>query len=186
MEVGRYRRCEAYGVSESISFWTGIIVAGATVIGVAFAGWQLLQYRRDQRTTERMETEGVSLMWKALARPIKADYDDTNGLWSVEFTLTNPGRIPIDDITCRVTFEQDVRRLRYDGTLSKPTRTFYLNQEVLAGSSTRSWKRKFVTRFASGALPISATVNFTDARGDAQMTAWPRSRNRAAPSAPME
>jgi hypothetical protein len=173
-------------VSESISFWTGIIVAGATVIGVAFAGWQLLQYRRDQRTTQRMETEGVSLMWKALARPIKADYDDTNGLWSVEFTLTNPGRMPIDDITCRVTFEQDVRRLRYDGTLSEPTRTFYLNQEVLAGSSTRSWKRTFVTRFVSGALPISATVDFTDARGDAQMTAWPRSRNRAAPSSPME
>ncbi|MGI5191112.1 hypothetical protein ACQEVI_23430 [Promicromonospora sp. CA-289599] len=172
-------------MSENISFWTGIIVAVATVIGVVFAGWQLLQYRRDQRANERMETEGVSLMWKALARPIKADFNGVDGLWVLEFTLTNPGRMPIDDITCRVTFEQEIRQVRYDGTLGNSIRTLYLNQEVLAGSSTRSWKRKFVTRFVSGALPISAIVDFTDARREAQTTTWPRSRTRLASPALM-
>lgn len=169
-------------MSESISFWTGMVVAGATVIGVVFAGWQVLQYRRDQRATERMEIEGVNLMWKAVARPIKADYDDANGLWSHEFMLTNPGRMPIDDIACEVIFEQDVCRLRYDGTRSRPTRSLYLDQEVLAGSSTRTWTRKFVTRFARGPLPISATVHFTDGRGKDRTTSWPRSRTREAHS----
>lgn len=125
-------------------------------------------------------------MWKALVRPIKADHDGVDGTWILEFTLTNPGRMPIDDITCRAIVEQDVRQFHFEGTLGKHTRTFYLNQEVLAGGSTRSWKRKFVTRFVRGAMPISATVDFTDARGEARTTTWPRSRTRAALSTSTE
>jgi len=166
-------------MSDTVMFWSELVVAAATVAGVGFAGWQLLQYRRDQRDSERMEIEGVNLMWKARIRPVRADYDEVNARWEFEFTLTNPGRMPIDDVHCAVTFEQDIQRLRFDGSLSEPVRVLHLHQEVLAGSSTRPWRRTFITRFTGGPLPIAALVEFTDSRGMPQITRWPRARRAA-------
>jgi len=119
-------------------------------------------------------------MWQATSAPHKADADGS-AVWELEITLTNPGRMPIDNVHCSIYFDRPVRRLRYDGSADKPATSLNLEQTVLLGGSSRSWTRTIRARFDADvwvASAMRATVSFDDMHGDPQTTSWPRRKAR--------
>lgn len=154
-----------------------LFVAAATVAAAVFAGWQVRELVRQQRDVERLETRAVSVMWQATSAPHKPDASDGSAVWVLEVTLTNPGRMPIDNVHCTIHFDRPVRRLRHDGTADKPTTSLNLEQTVLLGGATRSWTRTIRARFDADvwvASAMRATVSFDDMHGEPQTTSWPR------------
>jgi hypothetical protein len=141
-----------------------------------FAGLQVRELVRQQRKVEELETRAVSGMWQTTSAPHKADADGT-AVWGLEITLTNPGRMPIDNIHCTIYFDRPVRRLRYDGTADEPATSLNLEQVVLLGGTSRSWTRTIRARFDADvwvASAMRAKVTFDDMHGEPQTTSWPR------------
>ncbi len=129
-----------------------LFVAVATVAAAVFAGWQVRELVRQQREVKRLETQAVSVMWEPTVAPHKADADGS-AAWVLEVTLTNPGRMPIDNVLCTLHFDRPVQRLRHDGTADEPAMTLDLAQTVLLGGSTRSW----TAPFELGSTPMSGS-----------------------------
>lgn len=153
-----------------------LFVAAATVAAAVFAGWQVRELIRQQRQAEKLETRAVSVMWQATSAPHKADADGS-AVWVLEITLTNPGRMPIDNVHCTIYFDRPVRRLRYDGSADKPSTSLNLEQTVLLGGASRSWTRTIRARFDADvwvASAMRAKVTFDDMHGNQQTTSWPR------------
>lgn len=157
-----------------------LFVAAATVAAAVFAGWQVRELVRQQREVEKLETRAVSIMWQATSAPHKAD-PDGSAVWVLEITLTNPGRMPIDNVHCTVYFDRPVRRLRHDGSADEPATFLNLEQTVLLGGASRSWTRTIRARFDADvwvASAMRATVSFDDMHGDPKTTSWPRRMER--------
>ncbi|MFC8798976.1 hypothetical protein ACFT2C_14675 [Promicromonospora sp. NPDC057138] len=154
-----------------------LFVAVATVAAAVFAGWQVRELVRQQREVERLETRAVSVMWQATIAPHKPDAPDGFAVWVLEITLTNPGRMPIDNVHCTIHFDRPVRRLRHDGTTDEPAPSLALEQTVLLGGATRSWTRTIRARFDAEiwlTTAMRATMTFDDMHGNPQTTSWPR------------
>jgi len=66
-----------------------ILAAIATAVAAAFAGYQILELRRDRRRAQQLETEGVSLAWRNMETPSQAQTEPR--VWRIEYLLTNPG-----------------------------------------------------------------------------------------------
>ena len=157
-----------------------LFVAVATVAAAVFAGWQVRELVRQQREVERMETQAVSVMWEPTIAPHRPDADGS-AEWVLEVTLTNPGRMPIDNIHCVLHFDRPARRLRHDGTADEPSMSLDLVQTVLLGGASRSWTRTIRARFDAEVWltrAMRATVSFDDRHGRPQTTSWPRRRTR--------
>jgi hypothetical protein len=157
-----------------------LFVAVATVAAAVFAGWQVRELVRQQREVKRLETQAVSVMWEPTIAPHKPD-SDGSAVWVLEITLTNPGRMPIDNVHCVLHFDRPVRRLRHDGTADEPAKSLDLVQAVLLGGATRSWTRTIRARFDADVWvtrAMRATVSFDDMHGNPQTTSWPRRRAR--------
>jgi hypothetical protein len=157
-----------------------LFVAVATVAAAVFAGWQVRELVRQQREVKRLETQAVSVMWEPTIAPHKPD-DDGSAVWVLEITLTNPGRMPIDNVHCVLHFDRPVRRLRHDGTADEAATSLDLVQAVLLGGASRSWKRTIRARFDADVWvtrAMRATVSFDDMHGNPQTTSWPRRKAR--------
>lgn len=164
-------------VIDNILVGMNLAVGAATVAAAVFAGLQVRHYVADQRTADKVAVDGVSLMWRIASAPYHPNFDDDRALWKLEFMLTNPGRMPIDGVTCTVTFDRPVQRLHSGNKLDDATSQFQLHQVVLAGGSSRSWERTIVAQFIDGRRldnAIRAKVAFKDVNGMSQLNHWPR------------
>lgn len=156
---------------------TDLVVAIATVAAAIFAGWQVGALLRQRRAERQLELEAISVMW----RPTEAPYEagpDGKALWKFEITLANPGRMPIDNVRCVITFDRPVERRHWDHTFEHLGTRMELGQAVVLGQSTRVWRRTVRADFGSGIRLdhlMSATVTFTDMNGEERTNKWPRS-----------
>lgn len=152
-----------------------IVAAAATAAAAGFAGYQILELRRDRRQARQLETDGVSLAWRNLEAPSQAQVEPR--VWRIEFLLTNPGAMPISDVRCEVHFGDPVRRHCYDGSVESPTETIVLRADVLPGGGTRAWSRRLEPP-RGGVSPDRcwASVSFVGADGVAHRNVWPISR----------
>ncbi|GHH78659.1 hypothetical protein [Promicromonospora soli] len=155
---------------------TDLVVAIATVAAAVFAGGQVGALLRQRRAEQRLEIEAVSITW----RPTQAPYEagpDGKALWKFEITLANPGRMPIDNVRCAITFDRPIERRHWDRTFEPPATSIELGQAVVLGQSTRVWERTLRADFTPGIRldhRMSATIIFTDMNGDEQTNRWPR------------
>lgn len=151
-----------------------VVAALATAVAAAFAGYQVWELRQDRRLERQLEIDGVSVSWRNLEAPARMDKPAT---WRIEFSLVNPGRMPISDVRCEIQLAHPVRRLHYDGSLELPTSSFLLRSDVLPGGGERTWVRR--VEAAAGIVPLAeclARVSFLSADGQQQSNVWPRSR----------
>jgi hypothetical protein len=69
-------------MSDLAAFASALAAVGAT----RFAGWQVRQFVRHNKERDRLEREGVSLMWEATKAPYKPEPDGT-AVWQFKFTF---------------------------------------------------------------------------------------------------
>lgn len=152
-----------------------VIVGIATVVGLFFAAWQVLHLTRESRDRDRCEIDGVSVTWETLESPATSDRGG-RARWRYEFTITNPGRMPIDNVQCTVAFPVAVQRIRYNGDAEPPSRSITLYQPVIVGGGQRTWTRTLELDFdeRSTLADVSATVSFRDITLNARTNDWPR------------
>lgn len=188
---------------DSILDLVELVVGVATVAAAAFAGWEIRQFVVERRETDRVEAAGVGMMWRTISAPHSANFRDRRateppiteseadqaqiasmteapgGLaaWEFEFVLSNPGRLPIDNIHCEVRFDREIARLHWDGLFDPPSRTLILEQAVVTGGASRTWKRKLIAPWIDGVelgSQMRCEVTFTDVRGQRHANHWPR------------
>lgn len=99
---------------EAVGAGTGAIAAGA-------AAWQLWRLRVDQLDARAAEIDSVSVATLVSARPTQGDVHNGYADWVLEYTIHNPGRLPISGVNAVITFPCEVQRRHYDGSLDDPS-----------------------------------------------------------------
>lgn len=148
-------------------------VAGA--VAAALAAWQLWRIRVEAFDTRAAEIASVAIVTTVVGRPTEASNRAGRGVWVYEFSVHNPGRLPISDVRATITFPCDVQRQHYDGTLEAPTRALHLRTPVIAPGGGHIRRRSLLidednrSRLDS----TSAAVTFHTPDGGAHTTHWP-------------
>jgi|KBSSwiStaDraftv2_1062776.scaffolds.fasta_scaffold03029_9 hypothetical protein len=149
----------------------------ATVGAVVFAGLQVRLVRREQEHERALELRSVTLAWQPTSVETEGHADELGRAKSVyEFVVHNPGRLAITDISVLVTFPCDVERTHYDGSADGPTRTLVLETPVVAGGSSRSWRRgiRLLVRDREVLRQTTAVLTFLDLDKQRHESHWGR------------
>lgn len=151
------------------------ISASLAGVGLLFTGWQLKLLRGQEGREREIALNGVVVSWWAKEAP---DQSEADGLaqWVYEIAVDNPGRLPIDEIEVHWFFPCEVRRIRYTGRLSEPTRTLTLRAPVLAGGARKAWTRRLQMNFseAHNLRSVHAQISFRDFENKPHENRWPR------------
>jgi hypothetical protein len=156
----------------------------------------LRRSRAQDLRKRRVEIEGVAVSWVPTEVPRAAQDEQGRASWVYEFTVSNPGPLPVSDVRVDVFFALKVQRVRYDGHLDDPADKLVLTTPVIAGGGQRVWRRRLLLDYAAGeeALPRTrAVVSFADPDDPQrrQHNSWPRhlpaaSGDDAVPSASLD
>jgi len=148
-------------------------VAGA--VAVALAAWQLWRIRADAFDTRAAEIASVAIVTTLVERPTKASNRDGSGVWVYEFSVHNPGRLPISDVSATITFPCAVQREHYDGTLETSARTLHLRTPVIAQGGIHTRRRHLLIAEDNRSCLDSmlAEVTFRTPDAGAHTTHWP-------------
>lgn len=157
-------------------------VAGA--VGAGVAAWQLWRIRVDAFDMRAAEIESVSLVMTVLVRPTGQDSRSGCGAWTFEYTVHNPGRLPISDVCATITLPCDVQRRHHDGTVDISTRTVEIRTPVIApgGSHVRSRTLLIDNLSRSTLHDTRAAVSFQTPDAGRHTTHWPAPKTRGSSS----
>jgi len=149
------------------------VAALATAAAGGFAGWQILMLRQDRKATVQMERDGVAVTWVQAVRPHVADQDGF-ATWVFEITVHNPGRMPIRNVEVDMDFPRAVRRVHGDKQVDEPTDHLDLGLPVMAGISSKTWRRTLRLLFdeSQSLRGITARVSFVDLEGHQHSNRW--------------
>lgn len=152
-----------------IATWVGSI---ATIAAVAFAGWQLLMFRRDQAAQAAAELKGVAVSWYPKIKPHKPETDGW-ATWVFDVSAHNPGRLPISDVEVDLEFPREFRRVRYDRSVDDPASLLNVGMAVLVGGESKVWERTLRMPFDGPSLRgVRATIQFTGIDGIRHTNTW--------------
>lgn len=122
------------------------VSAVVAAVGLVFAGRQLRIANRQHAIDQRVAYDGVAVSWQALEAPARPGADGM-AQWLYEIAVHNPGKLPIQNVTIRLTLPCEVTRIRYDGSVGQPTHTLTMRHPVLAGGEHRKWRRRLRIQF---------------------------------------
>ncbi|KQS69278.1 hypothetical protein ASG41_21955 [Modestobacter sp. Leaf380] len=144
-------------------------------MGLFFAGWQLRLLRAQRDREREVEQRGVAVMWRAKDVPTTADADGSSAA-SYEFTVYNPGKLPVRDVVVSVELPIEVRREHYDSSVDPTTSTLTLDTPVIAGGQHRVWVRRLRMQFddRDRMRRMQCTVTFADLEGKTYTNLWGR------------
>lgn len=151
------------------------VSAVVAAFGLSFAGRQLQIANKQHDIDQRVAYDGVAVSWHAIEAPARAEADG-RAQWLYEIAVHNPGKLPIQHVVIRLTLPCEVTRIRYDGSLGRPTRTLTMRHPVLAGGEHRDWRRRLLIQFDArrSLRDTFAHVKFRDVDGKQYSNRWPR------------
>lgn len=157
-----------------VSTFAAAASALVAALGLWFTGQQLRLQRRQEADDRIVALKGVAVSWRAVSAPHKPEKDG-KAAWRYEITVHNPGRLPIQDIVVTVTFQCDVMRMRYDGSIDEPTGELLMRYPVLAGGDRQTWSRKLWITYDDNTVlkETTAEVVFRDVNGVQRSNHWP-------------
>ena len=163
--------------------WNALAAVAGAVAAVV-AAWQLWRIRVDAFDTRAAEIESVALVTTVLIRPTEEDSRAGRGVWTYEYAVHNPGRLPISDVCATITFPCDVQRKHYDGTVDAPTRTVNIRTPVIipGGSHIRSRTLLIDNENRSSVRDTRAAVTFRTPDAGEHTTHWPAPKMRESSS----
>lgn len=135
----------------------------------------------DSLEARAAEIESVSLATVVETRPRPSEINAVDGRadWVFEYTLHNPGRLPISDVHVAITFPCEVQRRRGDGSIEPPTSTLTYSVALVPPHGSHPARRRRLSIAASdwGRLK-DTTVRLTFRTPDAGIcvTEWPPTR----------
>jgi len=157
------------------------IASSAAVLAAASAAWQLWRLRVDALDVRASEIASVSLATVVLERPVSSAAQDVWADWVFEYTIHNPGRLPIHQVQAVISFPCDVQRRRYDGTLDAATRSLELRAATIPPHSSHPGRRRKLSVAASELdlekVRVRLAFNVSDA-GNC-VTVWPPEKRKA-------
>lgn len=164
--------------------WITAAASPIAAVGLVFTGYQVWVLNRQAREDRRVVLEGVAVSWRPVEAPSAAEELDGRSTWRYEVMLTNPGRLPIDDIHIRWVFPVPVIRKRHGDVREPPNDVLVLSSPVLPGGAQRSWNRWLLIPFDSrpDLADTYAEVTFTDMNGVRRTNRWPRKPRHPLPS----
>jgi hypothetical protein len=164
--------------------WIAAAASPIAAVGLAFTGYQVWVLNRQARDDRRVVLEGVAVSWHPVEAPSVAEQPDGTSTWRYTVVLTNPGRLPIDDIQIRWVFPVPVVRKRHGGVRDAAATELVLSAPVLPGGAQRTWNRWLLMPFEHKQRLVDtyAEVTFTDMNGVQRTNRWPRQVRRPLPS----
>lgn len=163
--------------------WNALAAVAGAVAAIA-AALQLWSIRVDALNTRAAEIDSVTLSTKVIERPTEASNRAGHGVWVYEYRVHNPGRLPITDVRTAIAFPCDVRRLHYDATMDKPTRSLHLHTPVIGPGGSDVHTRKLIIGEDNRALleSTSAEIVFQTPDAGEHATHWPPAPTKGFPS----
>ncbi|MFI6833086.1 hypothetical protein ACIBG5_38635 [Kribbella sp. NPDC050241] len=162
-------------MAEGIALSSAIIAA----IGLFFAGYQLLQFRKDRKREHDLEIQGVCASWRPISNPRDSDVRDGLAVWRYAIDVHNPGKFPINWVKVTMSFPVEFARLR-GNTRTESGKELVVHQPVIAGGAHRTWERRLEMQWDEATderlAAIAADVTFVDIQGRRQHTHWPRAK----------
>lgn len=153
----------------------GWLTTAFALTGLFFAGWQLRLLRAQRDREREIEQRGVAVMWRAHDVPTAGGPDGSSAS-NYEFTVYNPGKLPVRDVVVSVSLPLEVVRQHYDGSTEPPTSTLTLDTPVVAGGQQRVWARRLRIQFddRERMREMRCTVTFVDLEGRSHTNHWGR------------
>lgn len=147
--------------------WNAIAAVGAAA-SAAVAGWQVRRIRADALQARIAEIRSVSMATLVRSRPRESEVHDGRATWVYEYTIQNPGRLPIFDVCARIHFPCSVQRLHSDGQVDPPTDRLELYVAVIPPLSAHpARQRSLLFARSDWTLLPSATVTVSFRTQDA-------------------
>ncbi|GAA0275362.1 hypothetical protein [Cryptosporangium japonicum] len=111
-------------------------------LAAAVAYRQLRVFQRDALEARAAEIGGVAIETAILRNPRGEDVADGTARWQYEFTIHNPGRLPISDVRAIVKFPVPVQREHYDGSLDPANPEVEIYVPVIPANSASVSRRR--------------------------------------------
>jgi hypothetical protein len=148
----------------------------AAVAAALTAAWQLWALRRDALDARVAEIEGVSVSTDVVVRPTADEIVDGFGDWEYEYSISNPGKLPISKVDVEIEFPCPVRRRQWNDDLEAATRTERFHVAVVPAGTTHPPRLRVFSihedyRDVLKDARISVTFNTPDA--GRHSTNWP-------------
>lgn len=155
----------------------------AAFAAVATIGWAVLEFRRrriadlDARAAELL---GVALTYQ-LVRPRDSEVLDGKGRFTYNFTLHNPGRLPISLVQVRICYPGPVQRIHSNGEVDLPAINHELTVAAVAPHGQHAWRRTLDVpcELWEQLRNTEASIAFTCPDGGRCLTTWPRAPQTA-------
>jgi hypothetical protein len=155
-----------------------VIAAVAAVVGI---GWGLYEFHRSKVADldERLaEVQAVTLTYELPQRPRLTEVRNGKGDYVYFFTVHNPGRLPITDVTAKMCYPGEIQRVHSDKaeTEDKPSSTEEMRVASVAGHGQYTWRRKLRVKVEDWPKMENTTakISFTAADVGCYETTWPK------------
>ncbi|WP_123914201.1 hypothetical protein [Georgenia muralis] len=154
-----------------------IVTAGGAAVAALVAAWQLWNLRKDALDARVAEIVGVAVSTNVVLNPTPDEVVGGIGNWIYEYSITNPGRLPISQVEVSVEFPCAVRRRRWNDELEEPTRTLRLHVPVVPAHTThppRTRKLAIDDAFRDDLKDSKITIEFDTPDAGRWTNVWPR------------
>jgi hypothetical protein len=155
-----------------VASWVSAFAAAG---GFLAAAGQIYGFRRDALSVRAAEIASVALETDVVQRPESPNAGNGRGRWIYNFTVRNPGRLPISRVEVLINFPIDVTRQRAESGPDVPSSTLDMNVPVIAARGQKTWRRIVLvdhTHHEQLRNTIS-TVTFTSPDAGRIRTQWP-------------
>jgi hypothetical protein len=166
--------------------WQAPEAIGTTTAAVVAIGYGLYEYRSRYvaKLDERVaEVQAVTLTYQLPVRPRLSEVRNGKGEYVYRFTVHNPGRLPITDVTANMIYPGEIERVHSDEaqTVDKPSSTEEMRVASVAGHGQYTWTRRLRVKVELWPKMENTTakISFTAADVGFFETTWP-----AAPTSP--
>ena len=127
--------------------WQAPEAIGTTTAAVVAIGYGLYEYRSRYvaKLDERVaEVQAVTLTYQLPVRPRLSEVRNGKGEYVYRFTVHNPGRLPITDVTANMIYPGEIERVHSDEaqTVDKPSSTEEMRVASVAGHGQYTWARR--------------------------------------------
>jgi hypothetical protein len=155
--------------------WQALEAFGTTLAAVVAIGYGLYEFRSrylaslNQRAAELL---AVTLTYE-LKRPQPSEARKRTATYTYRWTVHNPGRLPITNVTVEMSYPGLVQRAHSDGTLEKPSATHEMKVAAVAGHHQYTWRRALQVPVEVDMERTTAKIRFRAADVGDLETTWP-------------
>ena len=151
-----------------------IVAAFAAALAIVFAVREFRHQKRDDLDARIAELLGVSLSYR-LEKPRRSEVRNNHGIYSYKFTVHNPGRLPINQVSVWMDYPGAMTRVHSDGSEDPQARRYEMYVASVAARDTFTWERRLKVHqdLWSRMRDTKAQIWFTAPDAGEFMTMWP-------------